>query len=80
MRCGLASLRGACILRDDTGGVIALLLNHRLHSVNPPGSEEGGRIFIPDGMAAISRGLSGATPPERGNGEHDPGRGRSVGV
>ena len=46
----------------------------------PSGFGEGGCIFIPDGMAAISRGLSGATPPERGNGEHDPGRGRSVGV
>ena len=49
-----------------TGGVVALLLNHRLIAGNPPGS--GGAHLHPGGMAAISRGLSGATPPERGSG------------
>ena len=52
MRCGLASLRGACIWRAYTGGGVALLLNHRLHSVNPPGSGRG-LPGTPAGCASI---------------------------
>ena len=60
-RCRI-SLRDAGVMWGYTGGVVALLLNHRLMSGNPPGSGRG-RIFIPDGMAAISAGLSGSDTP-----------------
>ena len=38
---GLASLRDACAFLGYTGGVVALLLNHRLIAGNPPGSGNG---------------------------------------
>ena len=38
---GLASLRDACAFLGYTGGVVALLLNHRLIAGNPPGSGRG---------------------------------------
>ena len=42
LKCaGLASLGDAGVMRVFTGGVVALLLNHRLHSGNPPGSGAG---------------------------------------
>ena len=41
----LASLRDAGALRGYTGGVVALLLNHRLIAGNPPGSgRDGGEL------------------------------------
>ncbi len=37
----MASLLDAGVMRHYTGGVVALLLNHRLMSGNPPGSGRG---------------------------------------
>ena len=62
MRGGLASLRDAGVIRVDTGGVVALLLNHRLMSGNPPGSGRG-VPGTPDGVQDISPGLSVSDTP-----------------
>ena len=54
----LASLRDAVDMRVYTGGVVALLLNHRLMSVNPPGSGmgfPGTPAGVPECWAGVAR-------------------------
>ena len=64
MRGGLASLRDAGVIRVDTGGVVALLLNHRLMSGNPPGSGRGDAVSR--SMCLLNHWLQAAKPPAWG--------------
>ena len=59
---GLASLRDAGGLRVYIGGVVALLLNHRLIAGNPPGSGMG-IPGTPEGVRDNSPGLSVSDTP-----------------
>ena len=79
--CGaLASLRDAGALRGYTGGVVALLLNHRLIAGNPPGSGRDGGELVDVPPRPPGAGVRASGFGERGDAGvfQEPGRARRM--